>query len=230
MAKTLSPLVLCRIIDGAAAKEATLMGRNLSVAWIDFKKAFDMVPHPWVRDMLRAVRAPRLVRRTIKRLMKMWRTNVELCGGDKTIRIPVTFRRGLYQGDSLSPLLFCLCVAPLSAMLNSGGGFGSDFQEMPLTHLSFVDDFKLYEESQDELEATVAATESLSRALGMAFGVQKCGVAHMVAGRVRERGGVELVNGAEVKEMMRDESYRYLGLEQLFGARDKQVREKVVAE
>ena len=34
----------CRIIDGAVAKEATLMGRSLSVAWVDYKKALIWSP------------------------------------------------------------------------------------------------------------------------------------------------------------------------------------------
>ena len=115
-----------------------------------------MVPHPWVKNVLKAMRAPRLVTKVIERLMtKKGRTEIELWGGTVTHRLPVTFRRDLYQGDSLSPLLFCLSVAPLSELLISGGGFDSEFQCKPLTHLSFMDDMKLYEESREELEATV---------------------------------------------------------------------------
>ena len=34
----------------------------------------------------------------------------------------------------------------------------------------------------------------------MVFGMKKCGVAHMVAGRVREAGGVALASGVEVRK------------------------------
>ena len=76
--------------------------------------------------------------------MDMWKTRVELDGVNEWI--PIRFKRGLYQRDSLSPLLFCLCVVPLSEMLRCSGGFRSEFQQEPLTHLSFMDDLKCYEE------------------------------------------------------------------------------------
>ena len=45
------------IIDEAAAIEAKLYRKNLSVAWIDYRKAFDMIPHKLVRIVLKSIRA-----------------------------------------------------------------------------------------------------------------------------------------------------------------------------
>ncbi len=44
------------IEDAMLAREAQASERDLSVAWIDYRKAYDMVPHRWIRDTLRAVR------------------------------------------------------------------------------------------------------------------------------------------------------------------------------
>ncbi len=105
-------------VDEAITTEARKWRNNLSVAWIDYQKAYDRTPHPWIRDMLKAIKAPKLVRRAIGKIIPKWRTNIELQGAEGKIRIPIG---GLYQGDSLSPLLFCLSVAPLSTALRVGG-------------------------------------------------------------------------------------------------------------
>ncbi len=214
-------------VDEAVAWEAKIWRKNLSVGWIDYQKAFDMTPHLWIKDLLKAARAPKLVRRALRKLMPEWVTDIELKSTDGTIRIPVGFKRGLYQGDTLSPLLFCLAVAPLSHALNSGGGFRSDFQQKPVTHMMFMDDVKLYEQSKAELEATMQVTESVSEAVGMSLGVRKCAVAHMRAGRVRRGGDVDTLRAGRIGEITGGGTYRYLGIEQVFGKKSVETRKKV---
>jgi hypothetical protein len=65
------------VIDEAIASEAKLYRRNLNVAWIDYRKAYDMVPHRWLRKVLRAIRAPKMVSRMVSELIPLWRTDVE---------------------------------------------------------------------------------------------------------------------------------------------------------
>ena len=35
---------------------------------------------------------------------------------------PISFKNGIFQGNSLYPLIFCLALAPLSNLLNRHGG------------------------------------------------------------------------------------------------------------
>ena len=55
---------------------------------------------------------------------------------------PIRIQRGLYQGDSLSPLWFCLALNPLSYLLNRknyGFGVHSGNQEIQrLNHLIYI--------------------------------------------------------------------------------------------
>ena len=39
-------------IDGAVIKEVKSRNKNLAMAWIDYKKAYDMVPHSWLIECL----------------------------------------------------------------------------------------------------------------------------------------------------------------------------------
>ena len=39
-------------IDRAVIKEVKSRNKNLAMAWIDYKKAYDMVPHSWIIECL----------------------------------------------------------------------------------------------------------------------------------------------------------------------------------
>ncbi len=44
------------VVDEALAREAR---SGLSVAWVDYRKAFDLVPHEWIMAVMKAIRAPK---------------------------------------------------------------------------------------------------------------------------------------------------------------------------
>ena len=111
------------MIDALVATEARREKRSVSVCWIDFQKAFDRVPHAWLLEMLRVIRAPEAVRRTVQLVTPQWRTRLEIPNPEKRVSHKVRFKRGPFQGDSLSPLLFCLCIAPVSTFLRGRPGY-----------------------------------------------------------------------------------------------------------
>ena len=39
-------------IDKAVIREVKSRKKNLAMAWIDYKKAYDMVPHSWIKECL----------------------------------------------------------------------------------------------------------------------------------------------------------------------------------
>ena len=65
-------------------------------------------------------------------------------------------KRGIFQGDSLSPLLFVIALIPLTMLLkkeNIGYGYGKRKQN--INHFLLTDDLKLYGSSVDELESSI---------------------------------------------------------------------------
>ena len=54
------------------------------------------------------------VRQFLLSSMKKWKT--ELTSGGQQLGV-VNIKRGIFQGDSLSPLPFVLCMVPLSLVL-----------------------------------------------------------------------------------------------------------------
>ena len=68
----------------------------------------------------------------------------------------VDIKRGIFQGDSLSPLLFVMIMIPLSKQLReSGYGYTLTNESRKLNHLLFMDDLKLYAKNEEELEEVV---------------------------------------------------------------------------
>ena len=108
-------------------------------------------PCPLQVKMLAIVQAPNLVRVTVRRYCAKQQLSCRE-RMDSAIR-----------GDTLSPLLFCLWMAPLPTTLRRAGGFHSKFQTEPITHLAYMDDVKLFDESPQEVQATM---NTAARALG----------------------------------------------------------------
>ena len=56
----------------------------------------------------------------------------------------IKIQYGIFQGDSLSPLIFCICSIPLTEQLNSlNTGHEEHTTKTKISHLLYVDDLKL---------------------------------------------------------------------------------------
>ncbi len=106
-------------------------------------------------------------------------------------------------------------------------GFKNINGPLPVTHLMFVDDLKLYEESREELEESVRKAEEVSELVGMRLGLKKCAVAHVTA---VGGGPAKLDSGAAIAQIAGEETYRYLSIPQLLLPDSEKAREKVKKE
>ena len=59
-------------------------------------------------------------------------------------------QRGIFQGDSLSPLLFCVCLIPLTEQPNRlNTGYEEHITKTKILHLLYMDDLKLIAKSEE---------------------------------------------------------------------------------
>ena len=84
------------------------------MAWVDYKKAYDMVPHSWILEVVGMMGIAENVCQLLRQRMGHWKTM--LTASDQNLET-VQIRRGIFQGDSLSPLLFVMIMAPLTMLL-----------------------------------------------------------------------------------------------------------------
>ena len=84
------------------------------MAWIDYRKAYDMIPHTWIHECLDMFGIAGNVKQFIMNSMSKWKVEFTSMGeslGD----VPISC--GIFQGDSLSPPLLVLCIVRLTLIL-----------------------------------------------------------------------------------------------------------------
>ncbi|MEO0683920.1 MAG: reverse transcriptase family protein [Cyanobacteria bacterium J06649_11] len=209
------------LVDKAVMRWANLKHRCLSMAWVDYKKAFDMVPHDWICKVLSLSKIAGNIERLIKSSMSSWQTNLTCNGEDLG---PVNINRGIFQGDSLSPLIFVMIMVPLTLLLRKEkmGIYYSEINEF-INHLLFMDDLKLYAQSERTLAELVGVVEKFSRDIGMKFGIEKCACITIKNGNVSKALGIELPSGESIKTLD-NEGYKYLGVLQYCDIKHKEMK------
>ena len=100
--------------DKSIKRNAQAGKKNLAMAWINYQKAYDMVRQSLIKECLNIFGIARNMKRLLVNSTTDWRT--ELVPENTSIR-EVKINRGIFQGDSLSPLLFVISMIPLMMML-----------------------------------------------------------------------------------------------------------------
>ena len=189
--------------------------RNLSCAWIDYKKAFDSVPHERILRSLGLFKVSPTVVEFLT--VKNWKTQLTLTHESGTLMSDnINIKRGIFQGDSLSPLLFCISLAPLLLLLNSSG-YGYKIRTEQITHLLYMDYLKLYAKDDGELEGLLRIVKGFSDNIGIEFGLSKCAKATFKRGKLEKSDHVRLDEETMIKDLEQDKVYKYLGVDESSG-------------
>ena len=147
-----------------------------------------MVPHSWIIKSLQLVGAADNVINILEKSLLSWR--VQLNAGDQVLR-DGNIRRRIFQGDSLSPLLFVICLLLMFLILRKNkAGYSLGKNRPKLNHLLCMDDLKLFGQSERDIESLVNTVHTLSCYIGMQFGIDKCGVIIMKQGKISTYEGL----------------------------------------
>ena len=142
--------------------------------------------------------------------MEKWKAM--LCSGNPEFG-EVEIKQGIFQGDSLSPLVFVLALIPLSLILRKAkAAYEFSGSKEKINYLLFMDDLKLSSRSEKGLDSLVPTIRVFSEDIGMEFGIEKCAMLLMEKGKIVKSVGIELPNGKAIKSLQEVESYKYLGI------------------
>lgn len=179
------------------------------MAWIDYQKAYDMVPHSWILKCLEMVGAAKNIVSIISNSILNWKT-VLTSGG--TVLGQVDIKRGIFQGDTLSPLLFKVIMFPLTLVLRRmRAGYRLAKDMTPINHLLFMDDLKFYGANKHQLDILIQVVRIFSQDIKMSFGLKKCAVLEMRRGRQVDSSGINLPDDQHIGKVG-EEGYKYLGI------------------
>ena len=142
------------------------------MAWIDYKKAFDMMPHSWLIECLEIYGAEKNTIRFLKNTMPNWKTILTSSG---TRLGEVKIRGGIFQEDSLAPLLCIVAMIPMTRVLErmevryqlkKGGS--------RINHLMFMDDINLLGRGTKEIDTLVRIVGIVLGDIRMKFVIEIC--------------------------------------------------------
>ena len=120
----------------------------------------------------------------------------------------IFIERGIFQGDSFSPLLFCIALAPLSRILQRAK-VGFKLIQKTISHLLYMDDLKVYAKNREEIVRCIELIKKFSDGICMDFGLEKCAVLHVEKGIINHAPFI-----SEIPHLGPEDSYKYLGISQ----------------
>ena len=151
-----------------------------------------MVPHTWILQCLKILKVPNNIKNVIAKAMKTQK--VELTSRRETM-CGIKINRGIFQGDSLSSILFVITLILLSLLLRDmkAGFMLREFQRK-INHLLFRDDlFKALWQEDGKLDFLVQIVRIFSS------DISKCAMLEMKRGKVVTSEGIELPHGENNK-------------------------------
>jgi hypothetical protein len=142
----------------------------------DYQKAFDRAPHSWIIKSLELIGINTKIMQFTKKIVSYWKTRMHLhTENNLTETEEIEIQCGIFQEDSLPPLLFCISLIPLTEQLNRlNKGYEEHTTKTKISHLHYMDDLKLKGKSEEELQKQIQTVTTFSNGIHMEFGLDKC--------------------------------------------------------
>ena len=89
------------VTDSVVLKQAHKENRNLYIAYIDYRKAFDSVPHSWFIHVLQIYKIDPQIINSLQQLMKKWTNTVQVkVKNHRIVSDPIPIKRFLLVSAS----------------------------------------------------------------------------------------------------------------------------------
>ena len=190
-------------------------GKTLYVAYLDFRNYFNSLP---VDKLLLLLEKLGVSEGEVKMLRQYYQNaSFSVKGDDGRKSARIRLRRGVKQGDPLSPLLAAVIAEAFSRRLDLQGlGIPVGEQEgllLQLSHLFFVDDLALLAWSPEAMQRYLRVVEELCDWLKIEVNMEKTEIAAFDYRRGSEVSTRQLqMYGQPLVRLAPDAAFKYLGI------------------
>ena len=195
-------------------------------------KAYDSVSHKWLLKTLELHKIRLAVSNTIRKLSTQWKTKLRVrTQSGVELTDPIQFKRGIYQGDTLCPLLFIMCVNPMSWKLGSLPGYKMvKSVNISISHGLFMDDLKLYSSTERQHGVKLALTHQMMSDTGLTIAAKRTKNISIAKGKRKEQDqGLKLAEDLVIDDLG-DSLYKFLGVEEAEQHENKMILKKAEKE
>jgi len=174
-----------------------------------------MVPHSWIIKSLELTGINNKVISFTKKVM-IYRKTCAYTENKLVETDNIKIQCGIFQGDSLSPLIFCICLIPLTEQLNRlNTGYEEHTTKTKISHLLYMDDLKLIAKPEEELQKQIQTVKAFSGDIHMEFGIEKCAKIAFKRDKLAHLQNLVIDINREIQELEQGKMYNYLGIEEV---------------
>ncbi|CAH2091627.1 unnamed protein product [Euphydryas editha] len=145
--------------------------RPLYLAFIDYRKAFDSLYHHSIWQSLQCQNIDSTYLKVLQNLYQKCNSRIRL----ETTGPPIPIRRGVRQGDVISPTIFIAVLQQVIGQLN-WEKVGLNINNRYISHLRFADDIVLLSENTTELQSMINDLHAASLQVGLEMNRSKTNI------------------------------------------------------
>ncbi|KAH9290949.1 hypothetical protein KI387_035066, partial [Taxus chinensis] len=194
------------VLHEIALRRMAKLKKPMFVVFIDFKKAYDMVPH---EALFRKLHAAGVKGKALHFIQELYNGSSVRVRHDGLLSSHIPVKRGVRQGCPASPTLFNIFINDIMQDLEGMGVKVPGLTEV-VAGLLFADDLVALAESVEEMHVVLQRIQCWSDKWGMECGIDKCKVMKIFGDGEELQQHVFKLGEHEIGFYS---SYKYLGIE-----------------
>ena len=134
--------------------------KDLYVTWIDYKKAFDSIPHLLFKQIMETFKIKEIIRNFIECSLLKWKTTMMLTSGDgrlKTFLLDEEYVRRLF--------VIIAILHDFDTIIQCSEEKGYIIHEQQISCLLYMEDLKLFAANHEHMKTNLRIVEKFSKTL-----------------------------------------------------------------
>ena len=161
-------------------KSSRINKKTLHITCFDLADAFGSVPHELISRSTRRAHLPNNIQLYITNLYNGGKAVVKT---NECCSTPFSFKRGVFQGDPLSPIIFLLAFNPILEFILKNEKIGYKINDQSIKTLPFADDFCLISTNKKTHQNIINEINKKIESMGLRLKPAKCRSFNLTSGK-----------------------------------------------